>query len=234
MEDNRTMQTQFAQIPDDGIRDRLGSRVRFFNAVDTGDAYNFMIDGKMVLSGLTYGIASNYMPVFDGDNRITVYLAAAPLGAPLISQSISFPAGGACTVILIRTAEGIELLQAVDRPCAAMAANTGCIKAGNVSYAGAAFDIILRNREIIFSDLQFEDITALKQAQAGTYQLYVVPASARPANRVLPSLSSGADRQEQVEEPEKYIIRFFITVETGVPYSIYLIGNQDILQVVII
>lgn len=223
--------TQVA-IQENGMR-----LIRFLNAVDSSDAYNFNVDGRDAASGVVYGGFTDYITVPSGIHKISAALAQSPPAAPGTSLNIPFESEEKSTLILVRTGEGLEILKVDEDGCNHLTNSTGCMKAANMSFGTKAYDIIRNDGETVFGDLRFMDVTPFKQAEAGGYDLYVVesvPNKAAVSKPVLEREEDYSQVQREGLEQENYFAKFHVHVDSYGIYSIYILGTGDAIRVIVL
>ncbi len=214
----------FPSCPSCNVQQRF-AQVRFLNASTSGLAVNITVDNTSYASNFRFGTITDYAQIADGFHTISVRRATG-LRSLLIQQTFPFSAGQKYTMVLVDTASGgLNLVQVTDTGCSNMAFNTGCYRVANMAFSGSSFDVMLMNtHDAVFRNVGFQEVTAYKQAMAGSYQFYVTNSSNFTIMRELPIIVIGAVTGSGfANEP---LISYQADIVAGRNYTTYLIGNS--------
>ena len=93
-----------------------------------------------------------------------------------------------------------------------------------MAYSGSSFDVMLYSHDAVFRNIGFQEVTAYKQAMAGSYQFYITNSSNFTVIRELPVLVIGAVTTGSFSnEP---LVSYQIDICARSKYTSYLIGNS--------
>lgn len=198
-------------------------QVRFLNASTNTFPVTIYIDGNIYADHSRFGSSTNYEWIRDGFHTITVRRALG-IRSILLQQNLPFSAGQKNTIILTDSASGgLSLVQASDNGCQNLPSGYGCFRFANMSYSGSRFDLLTANGDAVFRGIAFQNISAYKQAMAGTYLFFVASTSSYTFLQELPMLIIGVSGNGTViEQP---LLSFPQTIRSGRNYTAYLIGN---------
>lgn len=213
----------FPPCPGCGTPQNFG-QVRFLNASTSGTAVNISVDNTSYAANSTFGTITDYARISDGFHTISVRRATG-LRSLLIQQTFPFSAGQKYTMVLVDTAAGgLNLVQVSDSGCSNIAFNTGCYRVANMTYSGSSYDVMLYNHNIVFRDVNFQEVTAYKQAMAGSYQFYITNAANFSILREMPVIVIGASSGGGFfNDP---LVSYQVDIAAGKKYTSYLIGNS--------
>lgn len=198
-------------------------QVRFLNAASNRLTVNISVDNITYAANSRFGTITSYDRIPDGFHTITVRSASGPRSI-LAQQTIPFSAGEKYTVVLVDSAQGgLNLIQVANTGCSNIGYNTGCYRAANMAYSGSNFDIMLYSHDALFRNVGFREVTAYKQAMAGSYQFYVTNSSQFTVIRELPVLVIGALINGTASN--KPLVSYQLDISAGARYTSYLIGN---------
>lgn len=199
-------------------------QVRFLNASTNTFPVTIYIDGNIYADRSRFGSNTNYEWIRDGFHTITVRRATG-IRSILLQQNLPFSAGQKNTVILTDSSSGgLSLVQASDNGCQNLPSGYGCFRFANMSYSGSRFDLLTENGDAVFRRIAFQNISAYKQAMAGTYLLFVSATSSYTFMQELPMLIIGVSENEAVIGGQP-VLSFPQTIRSGRNYTTYLIGN---------
>lgn len=198
-------------------------QVRFLNASTNNFTINIMVDNTTYASNLGFGTITNYCGISDGFHTITVRRSTG-LRAMLVQQTFPFSANERYTMVLVDSSQGgVNLVQVPSTSCSNISSNTGCYRVANMAYSGSSFDVMLYSHDAVFRNVGFQDVTAYKQAAAGSYQFYITNATNFTVIRELPVLVIGAITTGSfVNEP---LVSYQVDISGRTKYTSYLIGN---------
>ncbi len=198
-------------------------QVRFLNASTNTFPVTIYIDGNIYADRSRFGSNTNYEWIRDGFHTITVRRATG-IRSILLQQNLPFSAGQKNTVILTDSSSGgLSLVQASDNGCQNLPSGYGCFRFANMSYSGSRFDLLTANGDAVFRGIAFQNISAYKQAMAGTYLFFVSATSSYTFMQELPMLIIGVSGNGTViGQP---VLSFPQTIRSGRNYTTYLIGN---------
>lgn len=198
-------------------------QVRFLNASTNSFPVNISIDNSAYAINSRFATISNYDWIADGFHTVTVRRATG-LRAILLQQTFPFVAGQKVTMVLTDTAAGgLEMVRVVDTGCSNLPYNSGCYRFANMSFSGSSYDLMFYGGETIFRNVRFQNVTAYKQAVAGSYQFYVTNSGAYAFVRELPIIVIGASSSSgNLRAP---LVSFAVDITAGRNYTSYIIGN---------
>lgn len=208
---------------DCGCGSASNAQVRFLNASTNTFPVNVSIDNTVYASNARFGTISDYGQLSDGFHTVTVRRASG-LRTVLLQQTFPFTGGLKYTLVLVDTAAGgLAMSQVSDTGCSNMNYNTGCYRVANMSYSGSSYDVMLYNHDAVFRNIGFREVTAYKQAIAGSYQFYITGAATFSVVRELPiivigTLSGGSFSSEP-------LVSYQADISAGGRYTSYLLGN---------
>lgn len=213
----------FPSCPSCGITQN-NAQVRFLNASTNTFPVNITIDNTTYATNARFGTISNYDPLSDGFHTITVRRASG-LGSVLLQQTFPFSGGQRYTMVLVDTAAGgLNMVQVPNNGCNTMNYNTGCYRVANMSYSGSSYDVMLYSHDAVFRNVNFQEVTAYKQAMAGSYQFYITNANTFSIVRELPMIVIGTVTNNSFNnEP---LVSYQVDITAGTKYTSYLIGNN--------
>ena len=184
-------------------------QVRFLNAATNNYTINITVDNTSYASNVGFGTITNYSRILDGFHTITVRRSTG-MRAVLLQQTFPFSANEKYTMVLVDSAQG--------------GLNTGCYRVANMAYSGSSFDVMLYSHDAVFRNIGFQEVTAYKQAMAGSYQFYITNSSNFTVIRELPVLVIGAVTTGSFSnEP---LVSYQIDICARSKYTSYLIGNS--------
>ncbi len=198
-------------------------QVRFLNASTNNFSINITIDSTTYASNVSFGTITNYSGISDGFHTVTVRRSTG-LRAMLVQQTFPFSANERYTMVLVDSAQGgVSLVQVPSTSCNNTASNIGCYRVANMAYSGSNFDVMLYSHDAVFRNVGFQDVTAYKQAAAGSYQFYITNAANFTVIRELPVLVIGAVTTGTfASEP---LVSYQVDISGRTKYTSYLIGN---------
>lgn len=198
-------------------------QVRFLNASTNNFSINITVDSTTYASDISFGTITGYSAISDGFHTITVRRSTG-LRAMLVQQTFPFSANERYTMVLVDSAQGgVNLIQVPSTSCNNINSNTGCYRVANMAYSGSNFDVMLYSHDAVFRNVGFEDVTAYKQAAAGSYQFYITNAANFTVIRELPALVIGAVVTGTfTSEP---LVSYQVDISGRSKYTSYLMGN---------
>lgn len=199
------------------------AQVRFLNASSNTFPVNISIDNTNYAINSRFGTLTNYSQVSDGFHTVTVRRASG-LRTILLQQTFPFSGGQRYTMVLVDTAAGgLNMVQVPANGCNNMNYNTGCYRVANMSYSGSSYDVMLYSHDTVFHNVGFQEVTAYKQAMAGSYQFYITNATTFTTIREIPMIVIGTVSGNTFNsEP---LVSFQVDISSGSKYTSYLIGN---------
>lgn len=159
-----------------------------------------LIDGEVVLSGVSFPQVSDYLALPAGEYRVQV----TPAGANevvVIDATVGLESGGAYTVAATGFLADITPLVIGDRATATTGGGAS-VRFIHTGPDAPAVDIAVAGGDVIFSDVTFRESTGYAQVPAGTYDLEVRLAGTATVALSVPGVS----------------------VSAGMNYTIYAIG----------
>ncbi len=199
-------------------------QIRFLNASTANTSVSLTIDNTTYASNVGFGTITNYRRISDGFHTISVRRTTG-LRTLVVQESLPFSAGQKYTLVLTDTAAGgVDLIQVDDTGCNTLNPNTGCYRVANMAYSGSSFDVMLYSHDTVFRNVGFHDVTAYKQAMAGTYQFYITNSANFSVIRELPVLIIGAAvNGSSFRDP---LVSYSVDIAAGKNYTSYLIGSS--------
>lgn len=198
-------------------------QVRFLNASTNSFPVNISIDSSAYAINSRFGTISNYDWIADGFHTVTIRRATGPRSI-LLQQTFPFVAGQKVTMVLTDTvAGGLEIVRVTDTGCTNLPYNSGCYRFANMSFSGSSYDLMLYGGETVFRNVRFQNVTAYKQAIAGSYQFYITNSGAYAFIRELPIIVIGVSSSAgNMREP---LVSIAVDIAAGRNYTSYIIGN---------
>lgn len=198
-------------------------QVRFLNASTNSFPVNISIDNSAYAINSRFGTISNYDWIADGFHTVTVRRATGPRSI-LLQQTFPFVTGQKVTMALTDTvAGGLEIVRVIDTGCTNLPYNSGCYRFANMSFSGSSYDLMLYGGETVFRNVRFQNVTAYKQAVAGSYQFYITNSGAYAFIRELPIIVIGVSSSAgNMREP---LVSIAVDIAAGRNYTSYIIGN---------
>jgi len=165
-----------------------------------------------VAESLSYGNSSSYQVVPEGFQTVSVMAADWPRGI-LLQTTMPLRTGSTTTLALIRTRRRLLLMQIADSGCRRETA--GCLRCVNLVPDSPALDVGLYGGEVIFSDLQFKEVTPYRVARRGSYQLYAALAQT--------AADAGIEPDGGTAAPE-VLVSIFYDAHPGIATTLYFLG----------
>ena len=183
-------------------------QVRFLNAAQNYFPLLIAIGPRLISSRLSYTEITPYYKVAGSYCPVTIAEASNPLNV-LLRQYILFGEGEQITLAITPTTQGLQLINVSDQDCSNKEYNTGCIRFVNLSYGSIRLDVKLENKETVFKDIEFTEITPYKTANAGKYVFSVF--------QYIPSI-----QPRNVNEP---VLVFPLEIGGLETITVYLVGE---------
>lgn len=199
--------------------------VRFLNSA-SGYTLGIRIGASLVTGNLAFGELTTYVMIPDGFRTVRLSASGSP-GLIYLQKSIPFRAGDVITLVIVRTATGLDLVQIGDTPCNNRANNRACIRMANMAYNAPGLDLILGGCRLVFNDVRYKENTLYKQALPKQYQFAI----AATVNMPTPYESDIETIEEMPQLLPSYIlglkpsISFTLNAKANLLYTIYVIGN---------
>ena len=197
--------------------------MRFLNASTNAGTVNISVDNTSYAINSRFGTISNYDWISDGFHTVTVRRATG-LRTILLQQNFPFKAGQKVTMILTDSASGgLSMVQVTDTGCNNLPYNAGCYRVANMSYSGSSFDVMLQSGEAVFRNVNFQEVTAYKQAMTGSYQFFLPTSNNFTVIREIPIIVIGTTTPSALlSQP---ITTFQVNIAARKHYTTYIIGN---------
>lgn len=189
------------------------SRVRVLNAALDTPPIRVKVGRTVVTESLSYANSSSYQQVSEGFQTVSVMAADWPKGV-LLQTTMPFRSCSTTTLALVRTHRRLLLMQITDGSCRRSTA--GCLRCVNLVPDSPALDVALYGGEVIFSDLQFKEVTPYRMARPGSYQLYAALAQT--------AADSGIEPDGGTATPE-VLVSIFYDAYPGVATTFYFLGH---------
>lgn len=201
--------------------------VRFLNSA-VGYSVGIRISSLLVCSGLSFGELTNYNLIPDGFRTVRLTDENSP-STLYLQKSVPFRAGDVITLVIVRTATGLDLVQVSDAPCVNRPTGTACIRMANMSFDAPGLDLILDGSKLVFTDVLYKEVSMFKQARPKRYVFTI-------ASTVHIPTPYDSDIETIDEVPQlvpAYIlgvrpaVTFSLTARAGLMYTIYVIGSWN-------
>lgn len=198
---------------------------RFLNSA-SGYEVTVRIGSAVYAPGLSFGELTGYELVPDGFRTVRVYEERDP-SVLLLQKTIPFRAGDVVTIVIVRTAAGLDLVQVSDTPCKNRPTGMACVRMANMSYNAPGLDLILDGNKLIFTDVRYKEVSLFKQARPKRYRFTI----ASTINIPTPYDSDIETIEEMPRLLPAYIlglrpaVTFSLSVKEGMLYTIYVMGS---------
>lgn len=200
---------------------------RFLNSAE---GYDLMvrIGSAVYVQDLSFGALSPYELVPDGFRTVRIAAAGDP-NLQYLQKTIPFRAGDVITLVIVKTARGLDLVSVSDAPCRAQPTDVGCLRIANMAYDAPGLDLILDDAKLIFTDVRYKEVSLYKQARPRRYQFALAQTAAIPT-----PYESDIETIEEIPRllPAGLVgvtpaVRFSLNVKAGMTYTVYLLGNWE-------
>ena len=152
------------------------ARVRFLNAAYGYRPFRVLVNRSRVVNWLGYAALSGYGPIPAGYQTITV---TGPNGYVYIQKNLPFQANQPCTVAIINTANGLDLLQIPDS-CCTPNGNYSNFRVSNLALNSKPMDVLLGDGRVVYGDVRYKETTAYKRIRPGAYQFFFAETNLSP------------------------------------------------------
>lgn len=149
------------------------SRARFFYAATYSVPVAIYIDSTLITSRLSYSQSTIYGNVTDGFHTVTIMSTQIPKTI-LYCQNMYFTANENATFCIINNATGLDVLKVSDSICVNINRNFAYLKMANLAQNSVPVDLLLSDNRIVFSSVNFKEVTTCRRATPNIYNFYVV------------------------------------------------------------
>ena len=147
------------------------SYVRVLHTVPGAPNVDVYANDKLIANNLAYGNHTTYASLPSGTYKITLYVAGSK-DSPIISNMLTVSDNSYSTVAAIDASNAIEFLRIKDTN-GPIEKNTSMIKFAHLSPNAPAVDITLQDGTILFSNVQFKQVTSYINVMPNNYTLQV-------------------------------------------------------------
>jgi len=145
--------------------------VRVLHAVPDGPNVDVYANDKLIAKNLAYGNHTTYASLPEGTYKITLYVAGTK-DSPVLSNMLTVSNNSYSTVAVIDTSSAIEFLRINDSNLPTER-NKSMIRFVHLSPNAPAVDITLQDGTILFSNVQFKQVTSYINVMPDNYTLQV-------------------------------------------------------------
>jgi len=153
------------------IKSSSMGNVRVLHAVPGGPNVDVYANDKLIANNLAYGNYTTYASLPDGTYKLTLYVAGSK-DSPIISNMLTVSNNSYSTVAAIDTSNAIGFLRIMDSN-GPIEKDKSMIKFVHLSPNAPAVDITLPDGTILFSNVQFKQVTSYINVMPGNYILQV-------------------------------------------------------------
>lgn len=204
------------------------AQVRFLHAALNTPAVNIAIGNQNIVPGLTYSNLSAYTSAYSGFRTITVTTARTPRMV-LVQKTFPIRSGDVYTFALINTVSGVDLLQISDTSCNNDFTDLGCMRVVALSPNAPALDVRLSDGRLVYSDIQYKEVTPFKRIRPGSYNFLVSETmpQAVPLEVDIETIDDFSIMQSRIfpDYVPDPLLTFSLQVKANVQYTVYLIGR---------
>lgn len=196
------------------------SKVRFLNAGYNYPSFRIFVGNRQFVNLLNYASASTYEQVNPGYQTVTV---TGSNGYVYIQKAMPFQANAVTTIAIINTASGLDLLQISDSCCPPTNGFSN-LRIGNLAYNSGPLDVILSDGRVVWTDVQYKEVTAFKRIMPGTYQFFYADTNLMP-------MPTGMDIETQdsawlgVYPSQETFGSMYLDVANNAIYTVYLLQS---------
>lgn len=196
------------------------SKVRFLNAGYNYPSFRIFVGNRQMVNLLNYASATTYERVNAGYQTVTV---TGSNGYVYIQKAMPFQANAITTIAIINTSSGLDLLQITDSCCPP---NNGFsnLRIGNLAYNSGPLDVILSDGRVVWTDVQYKEVTAFKRIMPGTYQFLYADTNLMP-------MPAGSDIETLdsswlgVYPSQETFGSMYLDVASNANYTVYLLQS---------
>lgn len=147
------------------------ANIRVFHAVIDASPIDAYANGKLIARNLAYGQFTNYISLPMNTYNFELY-PAGQKNTPLISVSFPIEGSKVYTIAAIGTLQSIGILPVEDvyEPISPDRVN---IRFANLSPNAPSLDLITRSGEMIFSNINFTQVSNYRSLPPGPYQFFI-------------------------------------------------------------
>lgn len=196
------------------------AKVRFLNAGYNYPSFRIFVGNRQFVNLLNYASATTYEQVNSGYQTVTV---TGSNGYVYIQKAMPFQANSVTTIAIINTASGLDLLQITDS-CCPPANGYSNLRIGNLAYNSGPLDVILSDGRVVWTDVQYKEVTAFKRIMPGTYQFFYADTNLMP-------MPTGMDIETQdsawlgVYPSQETFGSMYLDVASNANYTVYLLQS---------
>lgn len=145
--------------------------VRILHAVPDAPNVDVYADDKLIASNLSYSNYTKYMPLPEGDYKISLY-ATGTTEDPVLTNMLTLNENDIFTIAATGTLDNIGLLGISD-PNTPIENNKAMIRFAHLSPNAPAVDITLPDGTVLFSNIPFKQVTSYISVPPSDYTLQV-------------------------------------------------------------
>lgn len=231
-EDPQTVAPDFRALPAQPApmrqrRDPRNAQVRFLHAAGAGPL-RLTLGSRLLTPRLLPGNLTGCFEVAPGFRALTVCDGENPLSL-LYYGAVPFSPGERCTLAVVPSAAGLDLVRVDDGARHARFTDRACLRAVNLIYDSPALDVALTDGRVIFTDLRFKETTSFRRARAGEYDLYIGQ-TPFPLPGLWGDVETAADLSGAAERPlpgcaAEPLASLTLPARAGRNQTLYLLGD---------
>jgi hypothetical protein len=166
--------------------------VRVIHTVPDAPNVDIYANDKLIISDLSYGNYTDYLPIPEGTYEISLYVAGTK-NSPVLVNILTVNKNNILTVAAVGTLSDIELLAIADANEAKMPGKA-MIRFLHLSPNAPAVDITLPNGTVVFSNISFKHITSYIDVIPTNYTLQVRVAGTSNVVLTVPNVNLNAGK----------------------------------------
>lgn len=148
--------------------------VRVMHTVPNAPNVDIYVDDEMIIDNLAYGDFTDYLPVQEGNYKVTLYVAGTQ-DNPIVANMLPVEPDVMLTVAAVGTPDNISLLSITDGG-SDIISGKAMVRFIHLSPDAPAVDITLQDGTVIFPNVAFKQITPYIAADPMELTLQVRPA----------------------------------------------------------
>lgn len=148
--------------------------VRVMHTVPNAPNVDIYVDDEMIIDNLAYGDFTDYLPVQEGNYKVTLYVAGTQ-DNPIVANMLPVEPDVMLTVAAVGTPDNISLLSITDGG-SDIIPGKAMVRFIHLSPDAPAVDITLQDGTVIFPNVAFKQITPYIAADPMELTLQVRPA----------------------------------------------------------
>jgi hypothetical protein len=162
------------------------------HAVPDAPNVDIYANDKLITSNLAYGRYTDYLPVPEGNYKISIY-ATGTKNSPVLANMLTVNKNAILTLAAVGTLSDIGLL-AISDANDTLKSGKAMIRFLHLSPNAPAVDITLPNGTVIFSNISFKHITSYIDVVPMNYTLQVRVAGTSNVVLTVPNVDMNADK----------------------------------------